>query len=135
METTDPGAPVSPGVAYHRIYTDTAGETHFDSVTVSQRLERAAPPASPFRVSDDAPASRYRFYSFEPGWVGELHPAPARQFLALLSGSVEVQTTDGSVRRFGPGDLVLLEDTWGRGHVTRNTADGFTTFLVVVLEP
>jgi len=118
-------------VTYHRIYTDSQGDSHFDVVTVEQSLARAAPPAAPFYVSGDGPASKYRFYTFEPGWVGELHPAPTRQFLALLSGEVEMETTDGTVRRFGPGDLVLLEDTSGRGHVTRNTGNGYATFLVV----
>jgi len=118
-------------LTYHRIYTDSQGDSHFDVVTVEQSLARAAPPAAPFYVSGDGPASKYRFYTFEPGWIGELHPAPTRQFLALLSGEVEMETTDGTVRRFGPGDLVLLEDTSGRGHVTRNTSDGYATFLVV----
>lgn len=118
-------------VTYHRIYTDPQGDSHFDTVTVEQSLARAAPPAAPFYVSEDGPASKYRFYTFEPGWIGELHPAPARQFLALLSGEVEMETTDGTVRRFGPGDLVLLEDTSGRGHVTRNVGDGYAAFLVV----
>lgn len=118
-------------VTYHRIYTDSQGDSHFDVVTVEQSLVRAAPPAAPFYVSEDGAASKYRFYTFEPGWIGELHPAPTRQFLALLSGEVEMETTDGAVRRFGPGDLVLLEDTSGRGHVTRNTGDGCAMFLVV----
>lgn len=118
-------------LTYHRIYTDSQGDSHFDVVTVEQTLVRAAPPAAPFYVSEDGPASKYRFYTFEPGWIGELHPAPTRQFLALLSGEVEMETTDGTVRRFGPGDLVLLEDTSGKGHVTRNTSDGYATFLVV----
>ncbi|MDD1653409.1 MAG: cupin domain-containing protein [Methanomicrobiales archaeon] len=118
-------------VTYHRIYVDASGDSHFDVVTVTQRLARAAPPAAPFYVSEDRPASKYRFYTFEPGWIGELHPAPARQFLALMSGAVEMETTDGTVRRFEPGDLVLLEDTSGRGHLTRNIGDGYATFLVV----
>jgi hypothetical protein len=118
-------------LTYHRIYTDSQGDSHFDVVTVEQSLARAAPPAAPFYVSEDRAASKYRFYTFEPGWIGELHPAPTRQFLALLSGEVEMETTDGTVRRFGPGDLVLLEDTSGRGHVKWNTSDGYSTFLVV----
>ncbi|MDD1660088.1 MAG: cupin domain-containing protein [Methanomicrobiales archaeon] len=118
-------------VTYHRIYSDIQGESHFDTVTVEQGLAQAAPPAAPFYVSADGPASKYRFYTFEPGWIGELHPCPTRQFLALMSGAVEMETTDGTVRRFGPGDLVLLEDTSGKGHVTRNISDGYSTFLVV----
>jgi len=118
-------------VMYHRIYVDTQGDSHFDVVTVEQSLAHAAPPAAPFYVSEDRPASKYRFYTFEPGWIGELHPCPTRQFLALMSGAVEMETTDGTVRRFGPGDLVLLEDTSGRGHVTRNISDGYSMYLVV----
>jgi hypothetical protein len=94
-------------VTYHRIFVDSQGDSHFDSVTVEQSLVQAAPPAAPFYVSGDRPASKYRFYTFEPGWIGELHPAPTRQFLALLSGAVEMETTDGTVRRFAPGDLAL----------------------------
>jgi len=118
-------------VKYPRIYSDTQGESHFGMVTVEQHLAQAAPPAAPFYVSEDKPASKYRFYTFEPGWVGELHPCPTRQFLALLSGEVEMETTDGTVRRFGPGNLVLLEDTSGRGHVTRNIGKGYAMYLVV----
>lgn len=116
---------------YLRVYPDADGESHCDTVVVEQRLAQGAPPAAPFYVSGDKPASKYRFYTFEPGWIGELHPAPTRQFLALLSGEVEVETTDGTVRRLGPGDLVLLEDTSGKGHVTRNIGDGYAMFLVV----
>jgi len=118
-------------VKYHRIYADAQGGSHFDSMTVEQSLASGAPPAAPFYVSGDKPASKYRFYSFQPGWIGDWHPCPARQFLALMSGAVEMETTDGTVRHLKPGDLVLLEDTTGKGHVTRNTGDGYATFLVV----
>jgi hypothetical protein len=92
-------------VTYHRIYTDPQGESHFDVVTVEQSLARAAPPAAPFYVSGDRPASKYRFYTFPPGWIGELHPAPARQFLALMSGAWRRQTgrSGGSRRPRPPG--------------------------------
>jgi quercetin dioxygenase-like cupin family protein len=100
-------------------------------MTVEQNLVAAAPPAPPLYASASSPASGYLFYSFEPGWIGDLHPAPARQFLVLLSGMVEVETSDGDVRRFGPGDLGLLEDTSGKGHRTRNIGNGYAMFLVV----
>ncbi|MDD1711485.1 MAG: hypothetical protein LUQ37_11350 [Methanoregulaceae archaeon] len=40
-----------------------------------------------------------------------------------------METTDGTVRRFLPGDLVLLEDISGKGHVTRNIGKGYALFL------
>ncbi|KUG15354.1 hypothetical protein ASZ90_014991 [hydrocarbon metagenome] len=128
---TTPASQTITRVLYHRILTDDRGNSHFDTVKVGQMLTQAAPPAAPFYVSGDNPASKYRFYTFEPGWIGELHPAPTRQFLALMSGEVEMETTDGTVKKLGPGDLVLLEDTAGKGHVTRNIGKGYAMFLVV----
>lgn len=48
-----------------------------------------------------------------------------------MSGAVEMETTDRTVRRFAPGDLVLLEDTSGSGHLTRKIGEGYATYLVV----
>ncbi|HEY91073.1 MAG TPA: hypothetical protein G4O07_04485 [Dehalococcoidia bacterium] len=32
---------------------------------------------------------------------------------------MEIETGDGTVRRFGPGDIMLAEDITGRGHISR----------------
>jgi mannose-6-phosphate isomerase-like protein (cupin superfamily) len=130
INTTPTVSPAITQLQYHRIYADAQGESHFDTVRVEQRLVNAAPPAPPLYLSDTGPATRYLFYSFEPGWYGDLHPSPSRQFLALLSGTVEVETSDGTVKQFGPGDIILLEDTSGKGHRSRNTGDGYLNFFV-----
>jgi hypothetical protein len=36
-----------------------------------------------------------------------------------LTGSVEIETGDGTKRVLGPGDILLAEDTTGRGHISR----------------
>jgi hypothetical protein len=54
---------------------------------------------------------------------GERHPASEAQWVAMLRGVIEVQVSDGTSRRFRPGDLVLATDTTGRGHVTRTVGD------------
>ncbi|MBC6458915.1 hypothetical protein [Actinomadura sp. HBU206391] len=46
------------------------------------------------------------------------HPAPREQWVVMLRGTIEVEVTDGSRRRFGPGEMVLATDTAGRGHIT-----------------
>ena len=51
--------------------------------------------------------------------VADWHTAPERQFAVSLNGWVEYETSDGTVRRFNPGEVVLVEDTTGRGHITR----------------
>jgi hypothetical protein len=37
---------------------------------------------------------------------------------------MEITTSDGETRRFGPGSLCLLDDTTGKGHNTRVLGGG-----------
>ena len=46
------------------------------------------------------------------------HPPPQRQFVVVLEGALEVETTDGQKRTFAPAMIVLVEDVVGQGHVT-----------------
>ena len=50
--------------------------------------------------------------SYDLDW----HPAPQRQFIFNLQGSVRIEVSDGEIRTFGPGSFFLVEDTQGRGH-------------------
>jgi hypothetical protein len=49
----------------------------------------------------------------------ELHPAPRRQLIFCLAGVVEIETGDGTKRRFGPGDIYMADDLSGEGHSHR----------------
>jgi len=115
---------------YHHFYNDASGESHLDEVEVKQTLAQAAPPAPPLLTSVFSPASMYGFFSAPAGWVGDWHPAPARQFMILLSGKLEAETSDGSALLMEPGDILLLEDTLGRGHRSRNIGNGVCHFFV-----
>lgn len=60
------------------------------------------------------------------------HPAPSLQWVIILRGTVEVRTTDGAVRRFGPGTAIRLEDTIAPGHATRVLpGDDWVAFVIV----
>jgi hypothetical protein len=52
----------------------------------------------------------------DPGW----HTGPARQFVITLSGSSEVEVSGGVHVAAGAGHINLIEDTTGKGHITRN---------------
>ncbi len=54
-------------------------------------------------------------YEYNLDW----HNAPRRQFVVTLAGEVEIVASDGEVRRFGPGGVMLADDTTGNGHVSR----------------
>jgi hypothetical protein len=62
--------------------------------------------------------TKIRFGSREPGVIQDWHPAPQRQFVIILSGSLEIGFEDGSKKEFGAGDARLVEDTTGKGHTT-----------------
>ena len=104
---------------YTRIYSDTGGESHFDDVTVSVAPIDFAPPAPPLNMATPLEAERLILCTIPAEWVGDWHPAPRRQFYIQLSGELEVAVTDGEIRRFSAGSLLLLEDTTGKGHLTR----------------
>ena len=64
-------------------------------------------------------AAHIVFNQLAAGTFIDWHPAPRRQYVIILSGQLEIGLGDGTVRRFGPGDARLVEDTTGRGHTTR----------------
>ena len=57
-----------------------------------------------------------------PKLLGALRDAPVGTHDAVPWDVLIVQA--GERRRFGPGDVVLVEDTSGRGHITRWLGDG-----------
>ena len=61
------------------------------------------------------------------------HNAPKRLLIIQLNGTIEVEVSDGEIRRFGPGSAVLVEDTTGKGHLTRNVSQGVRTTLIAEL--
>ena len=109
---------------YTRMYHDADGDSHLEEVALDLELRDFAPPADPVHLGTLAAATGTFVFGAPPEWDGEAsHPSPQRQFFCVMRGSVEVTMGDGTVRRFDPGDLVLVEDTEGRGHRTRVVGD------------
>jgi hypothetical protein len=110
---------VSDPVHYARVSTNPEGGTYFADELLTFELADFAPPAPPISVSALFDADNLMFISSPSGWHGDWHPAPRRQFVLVLLGELEVEVSDGEVRRFGPGSFCLVEDTTGTGHVSR----------------
>jgi len=118
---------------YTRFYADASGESHMEDVEASFTSQNFAPPAPPLELSPIVPATGAGFLRFPAGWSGDWHPSPRRQYLIFVAGEVEGETSDGQTRRFGPGSVVLLEDTTGKGHRSRVVSDGAALAAVVQL--
>ena len=101
-----------------RVWADEAGVTHFDELDIP--LTDAGSIGS---LSAPWPAGGVIFRANDPDYDYDWHPAPRRQLVVLLDGEIEIEVGDGATRCFRGGDVLLLEDTTGRGHRTR-TVDG-----------
>ena len=80
------------------------------------------------------PAQSTMMTEMPEGLYQDWHPASRRQLLVVLSGTLEVETSDGRKHRCGSGEVFLADDVGSRGHRTR-TIDGPARVLFVHLSP
>ncbi|RKX19986.1 MAG: cupin domain-containing protein [Candidatus Zixiibacteriota bacterium] len=119
---------------YTQVYTDENGESHFQDVEIEFKSIDFAPPAPPLDISNAFPAIECSFLKAPAKWFGDWHPAPFRQLHFYLAGEVEAETSDGEIRRFKQGDVVLVEDTIGKGHRSRNIGLGEGLIGIIKLD-
>lgn len=112
-----------------RIFTGADGETHFSDVEIP-----LADAGSIGRLSEIVPATGVVFRETPADYDYDWHPAPRRQYIVLLDGEIEITVGDGEVRRFRGGDVLLVEDTQGRGHRTRAVDGRARRSLFIVLD-
>jgi len=97
-----------------RMYTGPDGKSHLEEQTLADHPALAKPQTSKFIVFAQQPGGTFL----------DWHPAPRRQYVIVIAGELEIGLGDGTVRRFGPGDARLVEDTTGQGHTTRYVGPG-----------
>lgn len=98
-----------------RVYSDEKGDSHFGEVAVP--LHNAGPIGF---LSELVTAKGLIFREVAPSYNYDFHTAPQRQYIVLLEGEIEIETSLGDKRIFGVGEVLLVEDTTGKGHKTRN---------------
>ena len=97
-----------------RIYTGSDGESYFEDIHVP--LHDAGDIGALSRVF---PATGVIFRETGSHYDYHLHNAPCRQFVLMLEGGVEIEASSGEKRIFKSGDILLAEDTTGRGHSSK----------------
>ena len=98
-----------------RIYSDENGDSHFEDVTVE--LHEAGLVG---KLSTEVPTKGIVFREVAPTYDWDFHCTPQRQYIILLDGEIEIETSLADIRKFKGGDILLMEDTTGKGHKTRN---------------
>ena len=98
-----------------RVYSDDNGESHFEDIELPLNDNGEIG-----FLSDKIPVKEIIFRKVKPDYDYDFHNAPQKQYIILLNGEIEIESSLGEKRTFKVGDILLLEDTQGKGHKTRN---------------
>ena len=98
-----------------RVYADEAGESHLEELAMGADLK-------------PVPAKAVEILNYTRN-SADWHTAPDRRFAMNIIGDLRVTTSDGKQHHIGPGDLVFLQDTTGKGHVTERLGPVVTIFI------
>lgn len=109
-----------------RVYADDAGESHFDEVFYP--LTDAGPIG---HLSQSVVVKEIVFRKVPAGY-NDMHTAPAKQYVVLLDGGVAIETSLGEKRSFQQGEVLLMEDTTGKGHRSSNLLEKERSSLFIV---
>jgi hypothetical protein len=118
---------------YVRVYADAAGDTHFEDVHLpTERYSSPTGTQEARTIAFPAGGLVFRTVLVEASDT-KPHNAPQRLLIVQLDGTVEVEVSDGEMRRFGPGIILVVEDLVGKGHVTRTVSNEPRTTLIAPL--
>jgi len=112
---------------YPTTYATPDGESHFG--------EAELPDSPTMNAQTPLTSVKGIFVRHVPGASNiARHTAPRQQLVIPLQGIMEIQTSDGEVRQFGPGHMFLAGDTTGKGHTTKSVGNEDRVTLFIVLQ-
>lgn len=98
----------------HNLYVDDQGETHFRDIEVEWTKEGPGG-----KMSETLPATGIIFRETPGTYDLDWHPAPRRQYIINLDAGVTITASDGEARTIGAGEVFLVEDISGKGHLSQ----------------
>jgi len=99
----------------HNLYTDEYGESHFRDIDIEWTSERRGS-----KLSKRMPATAVIFRQTPAEYSLDYHPAPWRQYIVNLDASVKLTASDGESRVIKAGEVILVEDITGKGHMSEH---------------
>ena len=112
-----------------RLYTGPDGESHFEDIEIPLDIKRGSS-----QSSELIKATGVIFLELQSRQEVSWHNAPCRQFVLTIEGEREIEIGDGSKRIIRPGDILLVEDMTGRGHITRQVGNQPHRSVFVILD-
>ena len=113
----------------HNLYTDSNGESHFRDIEIEWAEERRGS-----KLSKRLPATGIIFRETLPDNSLDWHPAPRRQYIVNLEAGVKLTASDGESRVISTGEVILVEDTTGKGHLSQGIGGKLRHSLFIPVE-
>ena len=112
-----------------RIFSNEEGDSLFEDIEIE--LESAGEIGN---LSNNYPVENTIFRETSGDYDFDFHNAPQRQFVVLLDGIIEIETSLGVKRRFEKGEILLAEDTSGKGHKSKSIDGKLRRSLFITLK-
>jgi quercetin dioxygenase-like cupin family protein len=117
-----------------RFYATDDGGSRFQEVELPVNQERRDVFGNVMLQSNAFASPSVRLVELPRGLDQGWHRAPARQIVFVLSGVVEVTTSDDEKRRWSAGSAFIPDDLSGKGHLTR-AVEGPSMLAFIELPP
>ncbi|MGK0169066.1 MAG: hypothetical protein ACI9W2_000785 [Gammaproteobacteria bacterium] len=98
----------------HNLYEDENGESHFRDIDIEWVTQTRGG-----KLSERMPATGVIFRQVPAEYDLDWHSAPRRQYIINLDAGVRITASDGESRVIGAGEVVLVEDISGKGHLSQ----------------
>jgi len=118
-------------LSYTHLYTDADGETHFIEKQFEFEQREDIEARGGIMVSELKGVKGASIYRLKKGVVEDWHTAPRKQFGFVIQGESDITASDGQVLRLAPGNIILIDDTSGKGHITASAGDEDHVVLMV----
>ena len=96
--------------------TAAGGDVYF------QRIQAAQQPVIDWRIGHAL-----------PGHFVDFTPSDANTFFAVFSGQMNVIVSNGEERQLARGDMMLMQDISGQGHMTRFLGQEACNYLMITM--
>ena len=102
-----------------RFIATATGGSQFEEIDIPITNERQDAEGHTLLLSNTYTSPGVCFVDLPAGLNQDWHQAPTRQVVVVLSGTLEVTTTDNQVRQWSTGEAFIAADVTGQGHKTR----------------
>ena len=118
------------GIRVHNLYCDASGESHWRDINIEWANDGPEGKTSA-RQTAHGIIFRQTQAEHDRPW----HPAPRRCMHVInLDAGVELTASDGESRKIGAGEIVLVEDTAGKGHLSKSINNQMRHSIFVPIE-